>query len=146
MKISAAAARGLAARGLIPAAAAPAEGTLPEVAVPVPPSANNLFPTVRGRRVVSAAYRAWRAVAHPLLAALAPPAAFPVEVWLTLAGKGVNGRRDVANVEKAVTDALVSVGVLPGDSLKYVTGHHQIYRPDDGPPRVVVRFTQGGEG
>jgi len=143
VKLPPAVVRAMIANGLVPAAG---PGTRPEVSVPVPPSANNLFPTVRGKRVVSGEYRAWRAVAHPLLAALAPPAAYPVEVWLTLAGKGVNARRYVANLEKAVTDSLVAVGVLPGDSLKYVTGHHQIYRPDDGPPRVVVRLEPGGVG
>lgn len=117
-------------------------GTLTRVELPVPPSTNNLFASAKGtrRRFITAEYRAWKELAAPLAAALKSPAAYPVEVWLTLAGKGINPQSDVANREKATTDLLVSCGVLAGDSLKYVVGNHQVYRPDDGPPRVVVEI------
>lgn len=116
------------------------------VEVPVPPSANNLFPTRKGssRRFKSPGYKAWQAAAHPVLETLRRPAAFPVEVWLTLAGSGVNGRRDLANVEKAVVDGLVATGVLPDDCLTYVVGIHLVYRPDGGEQRVAVEFAKGG--
>ena len=116
------------------------------VEVPVPPSANNLFPTRKGssRRYKSPGYKAWQASAHPVLETLRPPASFPAEVWITLTGSGVNERRDLANVEKAVVDGLVATGVLPDDCLTYVAGIHIVYRPDGGGQRVAVEFAKGG--
>lgn len=147
--------RGLKAKILAGAPKAPARrrkavprsgGLLPCVEVPVPPSANNLFPTRRGslRRFPSRAYTAWKMEAYQLLAALAAPKGWPVEVWLTLTGAGVNQARDVANIEKALVDGLVACGVLPDDSLPYVVGVHLLYRPDDGAPRVAVRLSEPG--
>jgi len=118
----------------------PATFRHPLVIVPLPPSTNALFATVGRRRIVTREYKAWQAVAYPILSMLAPPESTPCEVWLTIRGKKVNRRRDVANVEKALTDGLVACGVLPDDNLKYVVGNHQVYRPDDGEPRVEVKF------
>lgn len=121
------------------AALAGPAGTLAVVTVPVPPSTNHLFATVGRRRIVTRDYKAWQAVAIPILERLARPVEYPCEVWMTLRGKA-NGNRDIANIEKAITDAMVKAGVLPDDKLRYVVGNHQLYRPDDGEPRVEVRI------
>ena len=95
------------------------------VAVPVPPSVNNLFINVGGRgRVPSREYTAWKRLAQPLVRAkLPPPPAYPVEVnYLIRPGKGWRVNADVANREKGLTDALVAAGVLPDDDQRYVTG------------------------
>jgi hypothetical protein len=110
--------------------------------VPLPPSTNNLFLTTKtGKRVKTPQYRAWIEAATPILGLMAPPPRVPCEVWITVRGK-INPRSDVANREKAVTDLLVAEGVLPGDSVKYVVGSHQVYRPDEGEPRVSVHFEE----
>jgi len=126
---------------------AAAGGSRPSVEVPVPPSANNLYPTGRnGRRFPSAEYKAWRAVAGPLLSRIPPATAFPVELRYTLAGK-VNALRDIGNVEKALTDQLVAEGVLPDDRLKLVGRIVLAHEPDAGEPRVVVEvLPAAGEG
>lgn len=121
-------------------------GTLAAVDLPVPPSSNNLFPTQSGtrRRFPSRAYTAWKLAARPLVEQMAPARRYPVEVWITLTGAKVNPMRDVANVEKAITDMLVECGILEDDRLEFVAGVHLVYRPDDGPERVRVRLETGG--
>lgn len=139
MRLSPATTRAVLALAEQVTAARPVEPIASRVEVPVPPSTNNLFATgTSRRRFVSPEYKAWRAEVYPLLQAMRRPAAFPVEVWLTLCGKGVSQRRDIGNIEKALGDALVACGVLPDDSLKYVWGCHQVYRPDSGAQRVRV--------
>lgn len=104
--------------------------------VPVPPSTNNLFVTIGRRRFKSPAYRAWLAVAVPLLARLRRPEVFPVRVLVT--AFAINEARDVDNLAKPVSDALVTAGVLPGDSIGAgVWETLQRYRPD-GPDGVAV--------
>ncbi len=91
------------------------------VEIPVPPSTNHLFATVRGnRRVKSKAYREWLAAVFPVLMELRKPKALPAEVCATVYGK-VNKGRDLDNLMKPIGDAIVTAGVLPGDSIKYVT-------------------------
>ncbi len=116
------------------------ERTRASVAVPLPPSTNNLF-AGKGRRYVSAAYKAWKQAAYPVVKMLSPPESLPCEVWLTVCGK-VNRQRDADNFFKAILDSLVACKVLPGDSLMYVHGVHTVYRPDDGEGRVEVGFSE----
>lgn len=106
------------------ATARPAERS-PQVVVPLPPSTNHLFHNGRGRsRVKTEAYKAWQKEAWPLLAELATPTDYPVEVCIVvLPGKeGWTAACDVANREKALVDGLVSAGVLPEDNTAYVCG------------------------
>lgn len=110
----------------------------PSVFVP-PISTNHLF-AGKAKRYPSKEYKAWREAAYPVLSKLAKPS-LPNELWLVLRGK-VNQQRDVANIEKAVTDALVACQIIPQDSVRYIVGNHQIYRPDDGEGRVEVTFTR----
>lgn len=87
--------------------------------LPTPPSTNALF-IVRGRRrVVSQVYREWRDtclrdVTAYLIEDRIPG---PVELHYVVAE---NGRRDLGNYEKALTDLLVSAGVIEGDGCKIV--------------------------
>lgn len=90
------------------------------VTLPLPPSTNNLFATVRGRRVKSREYKAWLATALALLVELRRPRTLPASIRASVFGK-VNAARDLDNLLKPIGDALVAAGVIPGDSVKYVT-------------------------
>lgn len=83
--------------------------------LPFPPSSNRLWRAVNGRNIVSKPYRAWKAEAHT---------AIRKQVWGTLdcgyaltleADRPDRRRRDLANLEKAVSDALVSANVITDD-------------------------------
>lgn len=111
-------------------------GVLHRVCVCVPPSTNNLFVTVGRRRVKSGEYRDWLATVLPEVAKLRKPDRFPVRVIATLFGKPpkVNMRRDIGNIEKALTDSLVHAGIIPDDNLNYVVETVQRFvLSDDGP-------------
>ena len=113
------------------------------VFVPIPPSANNLFATVRGRRVKSKAYKAWLAEAVPMLTALAGPESYPCELRYSVFGP-MHGNRDLANLEKPLSDALVAAGCIPDDKIKYVTGVQLRYHTESAYDRVVrVAFAPG---
>lgn len=88
------------------------------VFLPYPPTANNLFPTGRGgRRFPSPEYKAWKVEAGLGLNAR-HPGLVPGRVAVTYEfRKPDNRRRDLANLEKASTDILVSQGVIEDDSL-----------------------------
>jgi Holliday junction resolvase RusA-like endonuclease len=93
---------------------------------------------VRGRgRVKSKQYRQWVEDNEHAAGALNTPTKFPVKVCLKVCGK-VNVRRDLDNIIKPCIDLLVSTGVLPGDSVKYVTGGQWSYQPGDCEPFVLV--------
>lgn len=92
------------------------------IALPLPPSTNNLHLNVRGRgRVPTARYRAWKASVAPLLANLPPATQFPLAVYLTVhGGKGWRRNYDLSNRLKAVEDALVTAGLIPDDCSEFV--------------------------
>lgn len=117
----------------------PATFRHPLVIVPLPPSTNHLFATVGRRRIVTREYKAWQAVAYPILAMLAPPESTPCEVELTVRGK-VNRQRDIDNFSKALLDGLVACEALPGDSLMHVRRLILEHVADAGEPRVEVKF------
>lgn len=89
--------------------------------LPMPPSLNNCFPTAKnGRRFKSSRYKAWSELAG-------------WEVKRYLKGEGLRGpvalryafneketRADLGNLEKPVTDLLVSLSVIDGDGKKVV--------------------------
>lgn len=83
-------------------------------------------------------YKTWLAAAMVVLWELRRPKALPAEIRATVFGK-VNAQRDLDNFLKPIGDALVASGVLPGDSLKYVTGWRIGYGGEwDAEPGVVV--------
>lgn len=119
-----------------PAALAP--GGLREwVILPPPPSTNNLFLNARKGRIKTAEYRAWIAKAEPDVRALAPPASLPCRLNYLLAGKW-NEQSDGFNREKALADLVVSCGIIPDDSLRFLRGGQWDVLPLDRPACVVV--------
>jgi crossover junction endodeoxyribonuclease RusA len=86
--------------------------------LPVPPTANNLFPTSRsGHRFPSKQYKAWRERADEVFEANNPSPPKMQGKFRAIYEFTFNDRRrrDLANFEKAVTDFLVSKGVIPDD-------------------------------
>jgi crossover junction endodeoxyribonuclease RusA len=94
-----------------------------EVLLPVPPTANNLFPTVKkGRRFVrvpSKAYQKWKHEAARALGLqniiISSPMRGSLVAEYRFSFKDKR-RRDIANFEKAVTDYLNDIGVFEDDS------------------------------
>jgi hypothetical protein len=110
------------------------------VEVPIPPSANHLFPTNKsGRRFPSKNYEAWKKVAGPLVRVMEPPTVFPVAIRYTLTG-AINPLRDLGNIEKPLTDLLVSEGRIPDDRLKFVGRIVLDHEPGPGEARVRIAF------
>lgn len=115
----------------------------------LPPSTNHLF--MNGKkgtgRFKSPKYREWIATAVPLLAdSLRPVKLLPFRIRYTLfGGAGLNPGRDLGNLEKPLTDALVTACIIPGDSLS--AGLHGIAldfnNQDEGRAFVRVELIEG---
>lgn len=99
--------------------------------VPIPPSTNHLFATVRGKRIKSKKYKAWIEEALYALHGWRWKGAYPVAIELTIREK-VNALRDADNFLKPTLDALVAAGVIQNDSLKYVCRVVVQYAPLSG--------------
>lgn len=86
--------------------------------LPFPPTTNNLF-IQRGRiRILSPAYRKWRALVEPLIHTQMQahaPLAGPYHMHLAL-DRPDKRARDLSNYIKAAEDSLVSCGVVRDDS------------------------------
>jgi crossover junction endodeoxyribonuclease RusA len=108
------------------------------VVLPLPPSSNNMFVNVPGRgRVPSAKYNQWKKQAAQALKNTGKVEA-PVEVRIIIRpGKFWRRTSDLANREKAVTDALVTAGVIPEDNCLVVQKISVEYRPLPDPPKGV---------
>jgi Holliday junction resolvase RusA-like endonuclease len=109
-------------------------------AITPPPSVNNLYPTIRGRRVKSSQYRAWLSEAGwQLKAQQAKPIRGPVEISIIVPD---NNRRDLDGYLKPTLDLLVSHGIIEGDKCKTV---RHIYMQWSGDPAMLVTiFADGG--
>ena len=107
------------------------------LALPFPPSVNNLFATVGRRRVPTARYKAWRQEADmTVMVAGRPSISGPVRVHMAMKVPG-KGRADGDNLCKAPLDCLVRMGVIDGDD------HHTVRAlswewVEDGFPFVVT--------
>lgn len=126
------------------------------VELPVPPSANHLWRSVRsGRggkvRVIAAEnYRRWLGVAVPLLRLTAPAVRGRVAVLVAIVGgSGFKVSRDLDNCNKGVLDALRHAGVIDGDDVRVVRRVVAEYRDGAGGParcEVTVTPWAGGGG
>jgi Holliday junction resolvase RusA-like endonuclease len=85
--------------------------------LPMPPSANSLYPG-RQRRHKSAAYKAWlKEAGLEVLAQGRKRISGKVEVVYELGRPAGRRRQDAFNREKAPSDLLVNLGVIEDDSL-----------------------------
>jgi len=85
--------------------------------LPYPPSTNGLF-AGKARRFTSKAYKSWQFDADAALLQQTPLPRFTDRVVLTLTfGRPDKRRRDLGNLEKAVSDQLVKHNILADDSL-----------------------------
>jgi len=100
-----------------------------EIMLPMPPSANRIWRSARGRVFRSAEYDSWEKSVLWLIRQ-ATKATFQerVDVSIELPCKG---RGDADNRIKPVMDALVHAGVLKGDSKKYVRGVQAFWSDED---------------
>jgi crossover junction endodeoxyribonuclease RusA len=96
-----------------------------KLSLPYPPTLNHLYPTGRhGRRHKSSEYKAWIKAAEAQFYEQFPSWLVPpvptikgkVDVQMFF-GRPDKRRRDLANLEKAVSDFLVNVGAIHDDCL-----------------------------
>jgi Holliday junction resolvase RusA-like endonuclease len=119
-----------------------------QVVLPLPPRLSDLFINKKkGKgRFVSPEYKVWKekaAQALTLMGAVTPPVYVRI---IIRPGKGWISTSDIANREKAVTDALVDGGIIPDDNCQYV---HKVTmefrplpaRPKGIPPVAIVLIT-----
>ncbi len=106
-----------------------------EVEVPVPPSTNNLYVNRAKGRSKSTEYRDWIATVSMRMMVLRPINTGPFRITYTLmGGSDLNLGRDLGNIEKPLTDLLVSTKRICNDSLR--AGLHEI----------ILRYVECGEG
>ena len=79
--------------------------------LPFPPSVNGLF-AGKARRYPSPAYKAWKAAAAPCVPAESIAGPYALSLILD---RPDNRGRDLGNLEKAVSDLLVTKGVVADD-------------------------------
>lgn len=111
------------------------------IALPKPPSTNNLFVNVPRRgRVISNEYDAWReAAGWDLVSARPGKIKGQVSVEIAVEDKG---NRDLDNCSKAILDLLVTHGVIEGDSRKYVRNINLHWEDIEG-VRITVKAEEG---
>lgn len=84
--------------------------------IPYPPTANNLFFNAGKRRVKTKAYDAWLAEALAVLREQRPRPVSGSYRLAVVVDRPDRRARDVTNLEKAISDALVKAGVIEDDS------------------------------
>lgn len=90
------------------------------MSLPFPPSANAIWRNVGTKTLVSAPYRKWKALAFMEITTQGlgrlkrKTLTGPYQMTL-LADRPDNRRRDLANLEKAISDALTQAGVIEDD-------------------------------
>jgi crossover junction endodeoxyribonuclease RusA len=108
------------------------------LSLPFPPSSNSIWRNVAGRTLKSAPYRAWLAEAHVLLRAQQPNSLFGSYRLAILAYRPDNRKRDLGNLEKAVSDLLTQAGVIEDDHLADEIRLAWAPQPASKPGRVTV--------
>lgn len=116
-----------------------------ELTLPFPPSVNRLWRAKRGGGVYrSPEYVTWaKAAAWEIAAQIKTRSIFGHYSLTIEAVKPDKRRRDLGNLEKAISDALVSAGVVEDDHLC----NEIILRwVETGPPiKITLRGTDGGK-
>lgn len=79
--------------------------------LPFPPSSNNLFPG-KVRRFPSKAYKEWKAEARPLVPAGRVDGPYALRLCIDRPDRR---GRDLANLEKAISDLIVDCGLVLDD-------------------------------
>jgi crossover junction endodeoxyribonuclease RusA len=91
------------------------------IVLPYPPSANKLWkPIGRGKMVRTPEYKAWMGEAAWVVAMAARDQGQligPYRILIKVCPPTLNRRRDVGNIEKATSDAIVKGGMVEDDSL-----------------------------
>lgn len=90
------------------------------VYAPYPPSTNRLWRSVKGRNIKSAEYRAWEERCRRETSVfIEGPCGRPDGAYrLTIeAQRPDKRRRDIGNLEKPLSDLLVSIGIVKDDCL-----------------------------
>lgn len=87
------------------------------LSLPYPTSANKLWRAVKGRNIKSAEYRLWEAKALVAVAQQRPGRVYGAYIIHIEAIRPDIRRRDVANLEKACSDLLVTAGIIEDDCL-----------------------------
>jgi crossover junction endodeoxyribonuclease RusA len=109
-----------------------------EITLPIPPSANMLFPTgLHGRRFPSSAYKQWQKDAGREIKTQPEKLIGPLQAEYSYAFPD-RRKRDIANFEKAVTDLLVKAGVMHDDSQIDVMVLRRL--PLSCEPRVFIKI------
>jgi Holliday junction resolvase RusA-like endonuclease len=112
-----------------------------------PFSANQMYvPVARGKMVKSAKYRKWIEDNSIHLGEMCEPSKFPVEVdVLILANHQWTMKNDPDNCLKPIMDLLVSNGILPDDSNRFVESvkARVLYCP--GEPMVRISYQEPDE-
>ncbi len=105
--------------------------------VPIPPSVNNLYATVRGRRVLSAEGRRYKANVALMARAkrIQPIMTGDVRVDIVVYRKRNAG--DLDNYCKSLLDALKGVAWTDDSQIKFITA---VRYQDRDNPRVVIGF------
>jgi crossover junction endodeoxyribonuclease RusA len=86
--------------------------------LPFPPSANSIWRNVKGRTLLSARYRAWIEAAASMISIYRKAATVAGPYTLQIqAGRPDKRKRDIDNLIKPVSDALVNGGIVEGDHL-----------------------------
>lgn len=91
-----------------------------EAIIPLPPSANNLFLTLKnGRRAKTVQYKDWQRIACEVILTaynVAGNPRVPKKTKMRLSVRaGASYRRDISNIVKPIEDLLVAVLPLPDD-------------------------------
>lgn len=114
------------------------------ITLPFPPSVNAMFANVPGKgRVKSKSYSAWKTEALWALKAQRPQSVEgEVSIWIGLVAPSKRAM-DASNRIKSVEDLLVTGGVIPDDSGKYVRRVSAEWLASGEPCTVLISEYQG---
>lgn len=86
------------------------------IELPFPPSVNNLYANAGRKRIMTPRYKAWFSLASTAIKGSHRQGVGPYALAIALK-RPDKRRRDLGNLEKAISDLLVEHGVVKDDSL-----------------------------